>query len=126
MRREPTEIEKLSQRRIIQIIEQFCGGSQQTFADKVKIGKSSVSQYVNGTNFPTNLRAAQIAKCFGVSPMWIMGFDYPMYEDTTNEPNDDTFSKSERDLIRKYRALDKRGKQAVIDTINRELHYMDV
>ncbi len=78
MKREPTEIEKNSQKRIIQLISQFCDGSQQVFADKVGIGKSSVSQYVNGTNFPTNVRAAQIAEYFKVSPMWVMGFDVPM------------------------------------------------
>ena len=80
MKREPTIIEKNSQSRIIQLIAEFCEGSQQIFADKVGIGKSSVSQYVNGTNFPTNVRAAQIAACFNVSPMWVMGFDVPMYD----------------------------------------------
>lgn len=83
MKREPTEIEKNSQQRIIQLISQFCDGSQQAFADKVGIGKSSVSQYVNGTNFPTNVRAAQIANYFNVSPMWVMGFDVPMLENST-------------------------------------------
>ena len=81
MKREPTEIERNSQQRIIQLISQFCDGSQQIFADKVGIGKSSVSQYVNGTNFPTNVRAAQIADYFKVSPMWVMGFDVPMHEE---------------------------------------------
>lgn len=84
MKREPTIIEKRSQSRIVQLIAEFCEGSQQVFADKVGIGKSSVSQYVNGTNFPTNVRAAQIAESFNVSPMWVMGFDVPMYDKDNN------------------------------------------
>lgn len=80
MKRQPSEIERNSQRRIIQLIEQFCDGKQKVFADKVGIGKPSVSQYVSGSNFPTNIRAAQIAKAFKVSPLWVMGFDSPMFE----------------------------------------------
>lgn len=88
MKREPTEIELNSQKRIKQLIDSRCDGSQQVFADRVGIGKSSVSQYVNGTNFPTNVRAKQIADIFGVSPMWIMGFDVPMIEGTKLEKDD--------------------------------------
>jgi len=80
MKREPTTVELNSQKRIKQLIDTRCGGSQQIFADRVGIGKSSVSQYVNGTNFPTNVRAKQIADVFGVSPLWIMGFDVPMID----------------------------------------------
>ena len=90
MKREPTEIERNSQQRIVQLISQFCDGSQQLFADKVGIGKSSVSQYVNGTNFPTNVRAAQIADYFKVSPMWVMGFDVPMHEEKKGGSHYDT------------------------------------
>lgn len=85
MKRELTEIERNSQKRIKLLIDSRCDGSQQVFADRVGIGKSSVSQYVNGTNFPTNIRAKQIADVFGVSPMWIMGFDVPMIEGTTSD-----------------------------------------
>ena len=88
MKREPTEIELNSQKRIKQLIDSRCDGSQQVFADRVGIGKSSVSQYVNGTNFPTNIRAKQIADIFGVSPMWIMGFDVPMLEETKKDDAD--------------------------------------
>lgn len=81
MKREPSEIERNSQKRIMYLIDNICEGSQQIFADKVGIGKSSVSQYVNGTNFPGNKTAAKIAKAFNVSPMWVMGFDVPMNEE---------------------------------------------
>lgn len=97
MKRAPTEIELNSQKRIKQLIDSRCGGSQQIFADRVGIGKSSVSQYVNGTNFPTNVRAKQIADIFGVSPMWIMGFDVPMVEEQPTEAE-----KQERRRVESY------------------------
>ena len=78
MKRLPTPEEIKSVDRIRQLVEERCDGSQQVFADKVGIGKSSVSQYMNGKNFPSNIRAAEIAKAFNVHPMWVMGFDVPM------------------------------------------------
>lgn len=78
MKREPSKYEKTSQERIIYLIKTFCNGSQQEFANRVGIGKSSVSQYVNGANFPSNLRAGQIAEAFGINPVWVAGYDAPM------------------------------------------------
>lgn len=74
-KREPTQYEKMSAKRIRQLIEERCDGSQQAFADKVGIGKASVSQYVNETNYPNNQTCGKIAKAFGLDPMWVMGFD---------------------------------------------------
>lgn len=67
-----------SRKRIIYLIDTFCGGRQQVFASKCGIGKSSVSQYVNGTNTPGNIHASKIADTFGVNIMWVMGFNVPM------------------------------------------------
>ena len=78
MKREPSKFEVTSRERIKHLIETMCNGSQQEFANIVGIGKSSVSQYVNGTNFPSNIRAGQIAEAFGINPAWVMGFDAPM------------------------------------------------
>lgn len=74
-KREPTQYEKMSAKRIRQLIEERCDGSQQAFADKVGIGKASVSQYVNETNYPNNKTCGKIAAAFGLEPMWVMGFD---------------------------------------------------
>lgn len=79
MKREPNEAELKSRERIIKIINENCNGSQAEFAQRVGIGKSSVSQYVNGRNFPSNVRAGQIAHAFGLNPMWVMGFDVPKH-----------------------------------------------
>lgn len=120
MKREPTEIERNSQIRILQLISEYCDGSQQVFADKVGIGKSSVSQYANGTNFPTNIRAAQIAKTFNVSPMWVMGFSVPMKDevDLPFSDNEWSLSDDEAEIITLYRRFNSVGKTKVKDYIN--------
>lgn len=70
--------ENESRKRIIYLIDTYCSGKQQIFADKCRIGKSSVSQYVNGTNTPGNIHASRIAEAFGVNILWVMGFNTTM------------------------------------------------
>ena len=109
MKREPNKYELTSRERIKYLIDTKCNGSQQEFADRVEIGKSSVSQYVKGSNFPSNLRAGQIAEAFGLNPAWVMGFDSPMYEESSRDcPTDKEWS-----IIEKYRLLDDYGVRAV-------------
>lgn len=56
------------------------GITQQELADKSKIGKSSISHYVNGSNEPGNKSAYMMAKVLNVNPGWLMGLDVPKYE----------------------------------------------
>lgn len=44
------------------------------------VDKASISQYVNGTHAPKNHNAGRIAKVLGVDPVWLMGFDVPMFD----------------------------------------------
>lgn len=122
---EPNEIERQSQLRIIQLINDYCGGSQREFADKVKIGASSVSQYVNGTNFPTNVRAAQIAETFNVNPMWVMGFNVP--KEVPQQPADNTveyiLTPDEKEILSYYREIKQNSEQFSYSTYKRLLMY---
>ena len=78
-------IEELSRERVQYIINEYCGGSRMEFSRRTGIGKSSISQYMNGTNAPGNITAAKIGETFHLNPMWIMGFDAPMrYEDSVD------------------------------------------
>lgn len=49
--------------------------SQQELAEKVGVGKSSISQYCNGTNCPARDRAEAIGRILHVNPAWLMGFE---------------------------------------------------
>ena len=52
----------------------------QELADRSGVNKASISQYVNGTHAPSNISAGKMAEVLGVSPVWLMGFDVPMFD----------------------------------------------
>jgi len=106
MKRSPNEYEQKSHERILEVITEYCNGSQQEFADRVGIGKSSVSQYARGTNFPSNVRSAQIAKAFGLNPMWVMGFNAPKLAGTISKQSLEV-SGIEKDLVIAFRNADR-------------------
>lgn len=54
----------------------------QELADKTGIGKASISQYLNGQHKPSNLSAGKMAEVLNVDPLWLMGFDVPMREES--------------------------------------------
>lgn len=56
----------------------------QELAEKSKVSKSSISQYVNGSHAPSNISAGKIGKVLGVDPLWLMGFDVSMKIDTSS------------------------------------------
>lgn len=43
----------------------------------VKLGKSALSQYVNGVQSPDQKKLALLALTFNVSEAWLMGYDVP-------------------------------------------------
>ena len=67
--------EKTCMRRIKQLIDEYCDGSQQRFVEKTGLNKGSVSQYVNGKNVPSESNAQRIAEAFNVDASWVMGYD---------------------------------------------------
>ena len=69
------DLKKESSKRIRELIDEFCGGKQQVFADECGVSKFSVSQYVNGSNSPGNVTAAKIAGRYHINPLWVMGFN---------------------------------------------------
>lgn len=49
----------------------------QELSERSGVSKSSISQYVNGSHKPSNISAGKMGAVLGVSPMWLMGFDFP-------------------------------------------------
>lgn len=62
--------------------------------DKSDVSKASISQYINGAHAPSNISAGKMAKVLGVSPVWLMGFDVPMY-DTENDSSQKYYENEE-------------------------------
>lgn len=93
--------EKTCMRRIRQLIDEHCGGSQQRFVEKTGLNKGSVSQYVNGKNVPSGTNVYKIATAFHVDPDWVMGLDViPPGVDESYE-----FEEAARELYEQYRKL---------------------
>lgn len=111
---ELTKFELQSKQRIIQLIQEFCDGSQQRFVEKTGINKGSVSQYVRGNNTPSNITAKKIADAFKVAPAWVMGFDVPR----SLIINSNTESKTdEAILLDNFRELTDEGKKKALDFV---------
>lgn len=56
----------------------------QELAEKSKVSKSSISQYVNGSHAPSNISAGKMGKVLGVEPLWLMGFDVSMKSESSS------------------------------------------
>lgn len=59
--------------------------TQQELADKCKINKASISQYVNGSHAPSNISSGKMGEALNVNPLWLMGYDVPMKVELTKE-----------------------------------------
>lgn len=67
--------------------------NSKTFQEKlgVKLGKSALSQYVNGVQAPDQNKLALLALTFDVSEAWLMGYDVPRERDATpDQPYSET------------------------------------
>ena len=107
---------EVSAKRIKELIDQKCGGSQQKFADLCGIGKYSVSQYVNAKNSPGNFTAVKISRVFGGDPLWSMGEEVPKYKSSVNMTVEMT--NYEESMFHKYRSLPPTQRKLVDDMIN--------
>lgn len=50
----------------------------------VKLGKSALSQYINGKSTPDQEKLVLLARTLGVSEAWLMGYDIPTEKAPTN------------------------------------------
>lgn len=48
----------------------------------VKLGKSALSQYINGKSTPDQEKLVLLARTLGVSEAWLMGYDVPATKGT--------------------------------------------
>lgn len=53
----------------------------------VKLGKSALSQYVNGVQSPDQKKLALLALTFNVSEAWLMGYDVPRGREVSSDPD---------------------------------------
>ena len=98
------------------------GFSQEQMADELGVKRSTYAKWEKDTNQPTR-KLKDIAAYFHVSTDYILGNtdapSHPPTPSTASQP----LTPQDRELLRKYHELDPRGKQAVLDTLDREHSY---
>lgn len=52
----------------------------------IKLGKSALSQYVNGVQSPDQHKLTLLSLTLDVSEAWLMGYDVPRERETKNSP----------------------------------------
>lgn len=86
---------------------------------KFKFSSGRYSQYENGHRRPSFEILIEFAKFYNVSVDYLIG-----YSDTP-APLKTEFSFEEQQIIKKYRALDERGKNNVLQTLDNEYQYVE-
>lgn len=93
------------------------GLSQVELALKIGVAKSTLSLYESNKREPDVETIKKIASALDVDPNYLLGI-----ERTVSKQQ---LSNTELEIIKKYRQLDLRGQQAVLDTLNREYSYIE-
>lgn len=94
--------------------------TQSQLAEKTKIDKSLISNYLSGNYNAKQDKLSLISNVLGVTETWLMGYDVPMYEFEDKSFNEDLKHLSELDelLFSKAKELSDEDKRAVINIIN--------
>lgn len=107
------------------------GNSMEVEADKLnsafnlKITKSMMSRWESGASQPTNIFLSAYAQFHNVDLNYLVGLT-DIKKPLRDFPSEDyILNFEEKILIKKFRALDERGKKAVVDTLEREYKYVD-
>ena len=95
------------------------GLSQVELAEKIDVSKQTLYKYENNiiTNIPSN-KIECVAKVFGVSPAFLMGWDNNLTDDTADLIPDLLSDSAMLDSVKKLRKLNKEHQQTIYDTIS--------
>lgn len=78
----------------------------------IKLGKSHLSEYVNGKTTPDSDKIFLLAKTLEVSEPWLMGYDVDINpSNSIDNPTEDM----EVNLVNNYRTLSTEGKHTLVD-----------
>ena len=80
---------------------------QSELAEKIGVSKQTLYKYENGivSNVPSD-KIEAMAKIFGVTPAYLMGWEDSPTPEQTPVPNPDQLSSDEKTLVTNYRILD--------------------
>lgn len=95
-------------KRFEQILSQK-GMTARELSEKSGVNETSISQYVNGRHVPSNVSSGKMAEILGVAPLWLMGYDVPMFPRKSEE-----LAHTDMAMLTKYMRLAPRD-QKIID-----------
>ncbi|WP_302489043.1 helix-turn-helix domain-containing protein [uncultured Mitsuokella sp.] len=99
------------------------GFSQEQMADELGVKRSTYAKWEKDTNQPTR-KLKDIAAYFHVTTDYLLGnTDIPNEPPASAAAGMQALTPQDQELLRKYHELDSRGKQAVLDTLDREHSY---
>lgn len=108
------------------------GLTQAELSRRTNIPKSAISQYLSGAFEPKQDRLELLARVFGVTEAWLMGFDVPedmpapiTTEDTAEmsaPAASDVLTEKEQHLLTGFRDLNELGQEAVLTTLDGFTH----
>lgn len=80
---------------------------QSELAERIGVSKQTLYKYENGivSNVPSD-KIEAMAKIFGVTPAYLMGWEDSPTPEQTPVPNPDQLSSDEKTLVTNYRILD--------------------
>ena len=106
---------KLKQVDILEMVKPYCEKY------KIKMGKSDLSQFVNGKVNPGQSKLSILGMALDVSEAWLMGLDVPMERMDQAASPDASISVSldltadEQELLDLYRDFNEEGQQKLMD-----------
>lgn len=97
--------------------------TQEELASSLSVKQQTVGKWENGITVPRQPMLIKIAEYFHVSVNDLIYGESNLSQPPATPPSTPALTPQEQDLLRKYRELDPRGKQAVLDTVDREHRY---
>ncbi len=101
-----------------------CGLKQSELAEKTKLDKSLISNYLSGNYNAKQDKLSILANALNVSETWLMGYDVPMNNNCINNTSNESLSELDRLLFSKAKDLsDDEKKQIlqIIDIVHKEI-----
>lgn len=117
----PTDKPSNSQERIKELMS-FFSVNQTELANKTGVGRTAIANYIKGIREPKQDAVYMLSKPFNINPVWLMGYDVPMfaaYDAHIAEiadvitSRDKVITDEEKELISAYRDADTLTQQMV-------------
>lgn len=100
-----------SKQRIKELMDYY-GMKSSDLCKRTGLGKSALSNYLNGDREPRQDQISLIVDPFNICPAWLMGYDVPMFNTSSCSEHPD-----EDELIAMYRSLNGAGKKEALKMV---------